>query len=398
VKSKTYTFAVEKACRSLKVEDRELWTLTVRLKHLPRGLQYGPNARHATLSSRPAKDMLATAEQNPESFVFKNNGIMVVAQSIRVDNSLVVMACQEAESDDDDNFLGHGVLNGGHTYKVLQEVLDRALEGNAKFEAAIEEISVLLTVAIGIPEEDISQISRARNTSEKVPLHAIRDLAGDWSSLKAEIKNLTPAQRALIALKVNDEEAPEATYDITDLVRRLALLNNTMFPAQAGKHPVQAYTGITSLVKKYKPEDFALLATLLPDALRLEELTVRHWQSVNGKGAGKLASMAQVSGCSKEPKQLLSGYKADLSIADPFVLPVIAAFRVFIKDGKWVKPLDQLWESFGPKTVEALWEAYKEGGRSSAAFFGRAKASWTAACDLTKSAAIQMQVISVDGA
>lgn len=397
MKVKPYTFAVEKACRSLKVDDRELWTLTVRLKHLPRGLQYGPNARHATLTSRPAKDMLATAEQNPSSFVFKNNGIMVVAQSIRVDNSLVVLTCAEADAGDDDNFLGHGVLNGGHTYRVLEEVLNRVANGNKGLEQALEDISVLLTVAIGIPEEEISQISRARNTSEKVPLHAIRDLAGDWSSLKAQVHRLTPAQRALIAMKVNDEDAPDAEYDITDLVRRLALLNNRMFPAQEGKHPVQAYTGITSLVKKYNPEEFAPLAPLLPDAFHLEELTVKRWESLNGKGPGKLA-MSQVSGCSKESKMLLSGYEASLNVADPFVLPVIAAFRVFIKDGAWVKPLNQLWESFGPKTVDALWEAYKEGGRSSAAFFGRAKASWAAACDLTKSAAIQMQVISIDGA
>jgi hypothetical protein len=57
--------------------------------------------------------------------------------------------------------------------------------------------------------------------------------------------------------------------------------------------------------------------------------------------------------------------------------------------------LDDLWDKYGPKTVRALWEAYRETGKSSAAVFGRAKGSWAAACDLTKSAAIQLGLIQI---
>lgn len=73
---------------------------------------------------------------------------------------------------------------------------------------------------------------------------------------------------------------------------------------------------------------------------------------------------------------LLSGYESSLTLADPFVLPAIAAFRVFIKNGAWVEPLEDLWVKYGPKTVSALWDTYRESGKSSAAIFGRAKASW----------------------
>ena len=82
-------------------------------------------------------------------------------------------------------------------------------------------------------------------------------------------------------------------------------------------------------------------------------------------------------------------------IAGVILLPVIAAFRVFIKNGQWVKPLPELWEKYGPKTVAALWDAYRESGKTSAAVFGRTRSSWAAACDLTKSAAIQLGVITV---
>jgi hypothetical protein len=68
---------------------------------------------------------------------------------------------------------------------------------------------------------------------------------------------------------------------------------------------------------------------------------------------------------------------------------------VFIKDGTWVEPLDDLWTKYGSKTVSSLWDTYRESGKSSAAIFGRAKASWAATCDLTKSAAIQLGVLKV---
>ncbi|REG15432.1 AIPR protein [Archangium gephyra] len=384
-----YTFACEKVCRSHRAEGREIWTLTVRAKNLPRGFKFGPNARYATLDKKPAKEMLETLESDPGSFIFKNNGIMVVAESIKASGDTVELVCHEAETEDE--MPGHGVLNGGHTYKSLLY----AMEHEEKFQDVGDSAYVALTVGIGIPDEEIWKISRARNTSEKVPLHALRELAGDWQILK---KYLPEQTRVRVAFKPNEPGAEDADYDATDLVRRLALINNKMFPAEAGSHPVAAYTSIGSLVKKYSQQQFIEVAPLLPDVLRLEELVVQQWEIFNGQkrgGSEKLGVISKASGCSNEKSTLLSGYTASLTLADPFILPVIAAFRVFIKNGKWATPMEEVWEKYGPKTVSALWDAYKEGGRSSAAYFGRSKASWAATCDLTKSVAIQMGLIHV---
>jgi hypothetical protein len=384
--TRTYDFSCQKVCRSHRIEGLELWTLTVQARDLPLGFKYGPNARFAELKTKAAKEMLGTLESNPASFIFKNNGMMVVAESIKSEGTEVSLVCNESEPDDDAP--GHGVLNGGHTYKVLQHAIESK---DPKFRNVGEQAFVTLTVGIGIPEDEIWRISRARNTSEKVPLHALRELAGDWSIVKDHL----PANlRHLVAFKPNDPEAPNEFYDTTDLIRRLALINNKMFPAEQGSHPVQAYTSIGTVVRKYTESSFAEVAPLLPDVLRLEELIVRHWEELNGRGGDRIG-ISKASGCSAEPCQLLSGYTAHITLADPFVLPVLAAFRVFVVGGRWVVPMDDLWEKYGPKTVRALWEAYKDIGKSSAAVFGRSKGSWTAACDLTKSAAIQMGLIQV---
>jgi hypothetical protein len=91
----------------------------------------------------------------------------------------------------------------------------------------------------------------------------------------------------------------------------------------------------------------------------------------------------------------MNGAEVGLNLPASFVLPVIAAFRVFIRDGKWAEPVEDLWRKYGPRTVSALWDHYKSEGRSSVAVFGRSKGSWAAACDLTKSAAIQEGLIEV---
>jgi hypothetical protein len=383
----TYTFECEKACRSYRTEGRELWTLTVPAKDIPLTLKYGPNARYAALDNRPAKDMLETLEHEPSSFVFKNNGMMVVAEKIAVEGTSVTLECSEAEADDDSP--GHGVLNGGHTYLALTHALT---SGEERFARVREDARVMMTVGIGISDDEIWRISRARNTSEKVPLHALRELAGDWSSIK---KYLPAASRPLVAFKPNDPDAQDALYDTTDLLRRLALVNNSMFPAQEGAHPIAAYNSIGRLVKQYDRAKFLDVAPLLPDVLQLEEYVVKHWEDARGKGPGKIA-VTYAAGVSVEPTTLLSGYHTQITLPGPFVFPVVAAFRVFIRDGKWVQPLPDLWEKYGPKTILTLWETYKEQGKSSAAVFGRARTSWAAACDLTKSAAIQMGLIKID--
>lgn len=380
----------EKACRSHRSEDgREIWTVTVPVTELPQELKLGPNARYAKLTNKPSREMLDTLRNDPESFVFKNNGMMVVADSISVKGNDVTITCKEPGPDDD--FPGHGVLNGGHTYAALREALKRSRDGNREYKN-VSDASVIMTIAIGVEEDEIWRISRARNTSEKVPLHALRELAGDWAILK---EHLPEQSRKLVAFKPNEPGAEEAPYDVTDLVRRLALLNNAMFPAEKGVHPVKAYTSIGGLVKQFSQKDFLKVAPLLGDAIKLEDRVVACWNDARGKGEGKIA-IAKASGVTRETTVLLSGREVDLSLPAPFVLPVVAAFRVFAKDGKWAAPLDELWEKYGERTVQALWETYKEQGKSSPAVFGRNKGSWAATCDLTKMAAIQQGILTVD--
>lgn len=364
--------------------DRELWVLMVRVADLPLDWPYGPNARFASRTARPVRAMLQTLQQEPKSFVWRNGGILLVADSIEVPFPGHVRLLLH-EPDDGGHYPGHGVLNGGHTYLAINEAR------TAQYQGALESAMVMVTVAVGIPDADIPAISRARNTSHPVPLYALRELAGDWEVLKEWLPERT---LELVRFKPNDPNATSADYDVTDLVRRLAVMDDRLWPAAKSEHPIKAYSGIGTLVKRYTPAHFQPLAPLLPDFLLLEELITRHYEEVNGQPArkhGAIGVLGKVSGCKMKPHTLLTGYQAAFTLSEAFILPVMAAFRVFLRPdlSGWLRPLPELWRLYGPQTVAALWNHYRETGRNSAASFARQHSTWTAALDLCRMIALQ---------
>jgi hypothetical protein len=99
---------------------------------------------------------------------------------------------------------------------------------------------------------------------------------------------------------------------------------------------------------------------------------------VNGTGAsGKKIVISKVSGCSAKPMKLITGVEISLTIGEIFYMPVLAGFRVLLRDGQWTKPVEELWEEWGPQLVDRLWDTYKSEGRSSASAFARSKSTWS---------------------
>ncbi|OLP18361.1 abortive phage infection protein [Leptolyngbya sp. 'hensonii'] len=390
MKEKQVQFFAKSACRVFQDSDDkgQLWSLTLAVKDLPQGFPYGPNARNADLAAKPAKAMLETLRSQPQQFIYYNNGIMLVVGSLqarRVEGGDFEVRIKYTEPNEEtEDFLGHGVLNGGHTYKVLMHAL-HGQHKRGEHYPDIHQAHVQVTVAVGIDEESVASISRARNLSKAVPDYALKNLEGDWQRIE---KYLPSAYRKNVIFKPNEfEENPDESpkYTVVDLVQRLALLNNELFDFRKDSHPVAAYTGKGSLVSKWNDKNYEHVLPLLPDILWLEEKVMETHETLNGNGKGKI-SITRTSGCSKEKCTLITGRTFNLTVAPPFVMPVIAAFRLLIKDGQWIKPKEELWEQYGVMLVERLWDTYKIEGRSSAASFGRSKSTWNT---LTNTIAMQ---------
>lgn len=369
------------ACRSYVDGETEIWNLAVPASELPQNLPYGPNARNASLTAKPAKAMLKTLKDEPDKFILYNSGMMLIADKIaakRIEGGdfKVSISMDIPSAEDEGDFLGHGVINGGHTYMVLMH----ALHGKHKPRESYPNLSqacVQVSVAVGINEDEVAQISLARNLSLSVPLYALKNLDNIWQPIK---EALPPEYRRNVVFKPNEDGEFEgkADYDVTDLVRRLGLLNNKLFDFRNDKHPIKAYQSRATLVKEWKEENYKEVLPLLKDILWLEEQIFKKQESINGtKGAGKKIVISKVSGCKAKKMKLITGYTSDLTLGDIFYMPVLAAFRVFIKNGEWIEPVDVLWEKWGDKLVDRLWDTYRQEGRSSASAFARSKSTWS---------------------
>ncbi|AFZ13271.1 Abortive phage infection protein [Crinalium epipsammum PCC 9333] len=391
MKTLELAFSAKNACRSYVEGSTEIWNLTVSAPEIPQELPYGPNARNASLSAKPAKAMLKTLNKEPEKFILFNSGIMLIANKISAPKRMdggefkVELELEVPTTEDEGDFLGHGVINGGHTYKALMH----ALHGQHKLKESYPKISkayVQLSVAVGIEESEISQISYARNLSLSVPVYALKNLDHIWKPIETALPD---EYRRNVIFKPNEdgEFDGKAEYDVTDIVRRLALLNNELFDFRQDKHPIKAYQSRGTLVQEWDEEKYKKVIPLLKDILWLEEQIIKQHEQVNGTGAsGKKIVIAKVSGCSQKQMKLITGYVSQLTIGDIFYMPVLAAFRVFIKDGNWIKPVEELWEEWGAKLVDRLWDTYKSEGRSSASAFARSKSTWST---LTNMVALQ---------
>lgn len=381
MRNKQIEFFAKSACRVFQDDDnsRQIWTLTLAVENLPRDLPYGPNARNADLSAKPAKAMLKTLESEPRSFIYYNNGIMLVVESLsakRVESGDFQVRIRYSEPDEEtEDFVGHGVLNGGHTYKTLMYALYGQHKPKENYHN-INQAHVQVTVAVGIEEESVASISRARNLSKAVPDYAMKNLEGDWQ----EIENFLPSDyRKNVVFKPNEDDSDSSLrYTVVDLVQRLALLNNELFPFKDDRHPTIAYSGKGALVSQWDNEKYKSILPLLSDILWLEEKIMEAHGLLNGKGKdnGKTV-ISKVNGCSDKSSTLITGRTFNFTVASSFVFPVLAAFRLLLRDGKWIEPKEELWERYGVMLVQRLWEKYHKDGRSNAAFFARSNDTWS---------------------
>jgi len=383
---KKWSFPVLKAARWASGDESESdlsplfedWVLWVRVADLPEDLPLDPNARHPDISAATPKAIANTLRSAPVEFVKRNGGITMVARSCRVkDNlaTLVLNIVDEAEERDEGR-RGDGILNGGHTYAVIKSVLSeraKMTKGNSDDDDADPRAAVVrIEVQTGLSEDDLPEISRARNKHTPVAEFSLKNLGNAWEMLK---KQLSPSMRARVAFMENDPEAPQAEYDVGDLVRLLALFNNRLYPIDS-KDPIGAYTSEKRLITSWNADDYRDLLPQLPTLIELHDEIVLLYPKVMQKPG----LVNGVLSYKVKPLTLLSGKQSQYFIPPPFTFPVLAALRAFLsEDGAtwYVQPKVLIKEpNYARALIEEAWRQYKAAGKNSAAFFGRNRQVW----------------------
>jgi hypothetical protein len=301
------------------------------------------NIRDAKLTGSVPAAIRKTLDENPGMFLFENRGLVVTAKDVKYDNESNVMTLTFEDSDI------HGLLDGGHTYKVMQAYCS---EVDREEIQSSDQAFVRMEILEGFTPEQIRDIVDARNTSNQVKDQSLMELGKYFIGIKSAIAGEAYADK--IAYKEyeimegasEDKQIPKP-IDIREIVALLTVFDKEHYGDN--NHPIVAYSQKATCLNRFKdyPESYKKIYPLLKDILKLWDVIhrdMRKWYVGSKEKQGAGAKFGKITGINpKRPTELyfVAEVAPDL-IPSSFKYPILAALRAFVveKDGRYKWGLD----------------------------------------------------------
>src|SRR5262245_57173983 len=159
---------------------------------VPPGLPTDPNARVPNIRRSVYKEVRESLQKTDGQFHLKHKGITLVAQSVEKKSESVYLVQFEK---------GHGILDGGHTYKLI-------LEEQAAGTLPIEELPdkkqqfVKFEIITRAPSDWVPEMAGGLNTSVQVQDMSLDNLEGRFNWIKEVIQDQPYASK--IAWRENE--------------------------------------------------------------------------------------------------------------------------------------------------------------------------------------------------
>ena len=202
-------------------------------------IDYGPNPRNQNMETKVAEAIRETLKNESGWFLYYNKGIVLNAESAEYDNKTETLKVELKKDVDDPWESPNGNLDGGHTNKVILDLID----GGEWANPADSKLRQFVTVEIltGVDPQRLSSLVGARNTNMPVKDLSLAVLGKELDWL-LEIFNRAGVKDR-IAWRQFDENA-----DITgeEVLAYLSLLNPEL------KEKLRCYTGAGRIVSDLK--------------------------------------------------------------------------------------------------------------------------------------------------
>ena len=344
--------------------------LMVPVKSVPVGLPDDPNARLPNTRRRVYRgiedSLLNRGDNTPGTFHLKHKGITLIADTVvrRGEGSEYTVTCRA----------GHGIVDGGHTYKLITDNLsnpDLPDDQHVKFE-----------IITNIPEQWITEIAGGLNTAVQVEDMSLEHLAGKFDWIKDELKN-EPYFRDLAWREGEDGE-----YDARDLIAMMTCFLSEKFPNNASEHPVFAYEKKSKALDLFSENEAAYLKVrpILKDILTLYDIIALHarekWNEATKGKAGNATFMEKRERGKFKFIFLQEEHERRLSTAALY--PMLAAFRWMVEEDpskkkyRWrggFKNVLARWDVAAPELMQLTFDQNKEVGRTPNAL-GKSRTHW----------------------
>jgi hypothetical protein len=342
---------------------------------LPNGIPTDPNPRKPRIDRliwREIKKHLLNEEGTPNTFHLKNKGITLIAQRvIKIDDEKVELAFED----------GQGIVDGGHTYELLQQNLNEIAELNSNGSSPTISQFIKLEVLTGIAPDLSPEIAGGLNTAVQVQEMSLLELKDGFRWIQDELKNEPYASE--IAYSENETLA----YDARDVVALLDLFNVVDFPNDQTEHPLRAYTSKAQVLANYKKKQaqYEKLRPILKDILMLHDIIAFEGRDKHNTAGGKGGKLAFIE--SRKRGQfpfLFIGKESKYRLMGGALFPMLAAFRWMVtinpRTGfsEWrggFSAVRALWDKTGPELMRATQATSDELGRKPFAV-GRSRNHW----------------------
>lgn len=352
--------------------DCEMYIMICDVKDIPKDIPMETNPRQQKLTTGVVKKIRKSLlENSSQNFYLLNRGLLLSAASVVYNNKLDTVAVTFEDSE------VHGDIDGGHTYKVIQEVQEKLNYG---------EQYVKIEVLTGV-EEMFQELAAARNTSIQVQDKSIAELEKRFDLIKGIIGKEPYFKN--IYFKENDQ----GDIDVSDILAILNLFNIDRYQ-NLNEPPIVSYTGKAQCLKYYieahkkygdtKENPYRKMEKIMPDILKLYDYLEQNMKQYYCKG-GANRKYGAIKGVSmrkeNNPPFTSKFYQKEIDYLSPngFLYPILGAFRALVVEEagiyEWRKDPFQVMEQVGAKLVSSTIDMNRELGNNTNAT-GKNKTLW----------------------
>jgi len=275
------------------------------------------NVRLPSELAKPYISMRETLVKEPHMFFFKNGGINVIANNVKIDKSKNKVTLDFKEN--------YGVLNGGHTQQAIIDARDS--------EDYIDDTAIVRVEVLewrDRTDDDLALLAAAKNLSSNVKPTSIANKRGYFDTLK---KCLDGKYEKNIEW-IENEEIDGDKFSSTKLIALLTLFDGENFSSR--DHPLAAANASGSVFKswiKSCDEGTPKLTKVFPlvnDILDLYEHICSTFNKNLGLGFVIRKQIKNVQ--DKDKHTPFTRQSIDFILPEQVIIPIMSSFRADLEE------------------------------------------------------------------
>ncbi len=351
-----------------------LGTCYVRVTEVPAALEefmkVNPRVPNRTdkerLSGPVPRAIIKTLEETPEDMAIKNAGIYLVVESFEHIKGKGGVGSLHIRLSDSET---HGIVNGGHTFAAIRQVIDDAKPDKLK---GLERAYVRLHLLHGIPQDKLPEIAEGLNRSKQVQNPSLENLRGHFESIKQVMRGHAGEDQ------IAYHEGADGDVDIGEVLAFIEMFNLARYPLDV--QPSDLYGRQYQAVAEFgadvraKPSPVEPVIARLPEILRLADMIRRDAPHAAKKdaefeiGRMKIASNKNSRVGSPEHQGTRLHFindETDYKLPNAWLYPMLGAFRANAQwDAKkwtlrWKVPIEEVLKACLPDLVSVCVQEHR---------------------------------------